>query len=162
MARFEYYENVISKHHLKQIDWKQCGSWAFLSGLNKADTTIASVKMLDNDTVEIIKRKDQNKGFFFGWGWDQLGLYERVIINRKNCSVDIDRMDINWWISEPFLGQRDSFYLEDSEKAEILAGTKPSKMTFVRHNFWMFKLYKLNTVFMSNFSASSYKSAFKG
>ena len=113
-------------------------------------------------TDPLKKRKDQNKGFFFGWGWDQLGLYERVIINRKNCSVDIDRMDINWWISEPFLGQRDSFYLEDSEKAEILAGTKPSKMTFVRHNFWMFKLYKLNTVFMSNFSASSYKSAFKG
>ena len=70
MARFEYYENVISKHHLNKIDWRQCALFAFLDKTNKADVTIASVKMLDANRVEIIKRKDQNKGFFFNLGFD--------------------------------------------------------------------------------------------
>ena len=56
--RFEYYENIVSKHHLKKSDWKQAASWAFLNDTKKADVTIASVRMIDNDTVEIVKRKD--------------------------------------------------------------------------------------------------------
>ena len=56
MFRFEYYENVVSKHHLKGIDWTQSAKWAFNNDLNK--TTVASVKMIDNDTVEIVKRRD--------------------------------------------------------------------------------------------------------
>ena len=162
MARFEYYENVISKHHLNKVDWRQAGMWAFLNNTNKADYTIASVKMLDDNTVEIIKRKDQNKSFLFRMGFDQLGLYERVIINRKKCQVDVDRIDCNWWIPEPFLGQRDTFYVEESDKKAIMEGTaKHYRVAFVRHNFWLSKLWKMNTVVWSNFSAMSYKRAFK-
>ena len=78
--------------------------WAFLNGTNNKDVTIASVKMLDENTVEIIKRKDMNRSFGYNLGFDQKGLYERVIINRKDSSVAVDRMDANWWIPEPFLG----------------------------------------------------------
>ena len=34
------------------------------------------------------------------------------------------------------------------------------RTTFVRHNFWMNKLWVPYSKFMSNFSAMSYKSAF--
>ena len=102
--RFEYYENVISKHHLNKIDWRQSAQWAWNNKLGNSDVTIASVKMLDNDRVEIVKRVDQNRGMFYNWGFDQKGLYERVIINRREFSVAVDRMDANWWIKEPFLG----------------------------------------------------------
>ena len=81
--RFETNENVISKHHLKKCTWTQAAQWAFMNNLSNASTTIASVKMIDADTVEIIKRKDQNRGFFYNMGFDQEGIYERVIINRK-------------------------------------------------------------------------------
>ena len=93
--RFEYYENVISKHHLSKVDWRQAAHWAFANNLAKPDTSIASVKMIDEDTVEIVKRKSQNKSMLFKMGFDQLGLYERVIINRKDASVAVDCMDTN-------------------------------------------------------------------
>ena len=113
--RFEYYENVIAKHHLNKIDWRQSAQWAFQNHFNNDAYTIASVRMIDDNTVEIIKRKDQNKGFFFRLGFDQTGLYERVIINRAEPSVSVDRMDVNWWLPEPFLGQRDLFYVDNKE-----------------------------------------------
>ena len=47
--RFEYFENVISKHHLNKIDWRQSAKWAFNNRLGKSETTIASIKQLDND-----------------------------------------------------------------------------------------------------------------
>ena len=119
--------------------------------------------MIDNDTVEIIKRVDQNKSWRYKWGFDQLGLYERVTINRKDNTVSIDRLDANWWIAQPFLGQRDHFYIERSDKDAILSGSssnKNNKLAFVRHNFWLHKVFKLNTVVQSNFSAKSYRRAF--
>ena len=85
--------------------------------------TVASTRMVDNDTVEIIKRVDQNKSLMFKWGFDQLGLYERVIINRKENTVSVDRLDANWWIPQPFLGQRDHFYIEREDKSAMLSGT---------------------------------------
>ena len=159
--RFEAYENVISKHHLKNTDWRQAAHWAFLYGTAHKDASIASVKMIDENTVEIIKRKDQNRGFWYNLGFDQQGLYERVTINRKEATVAVDRMDANWWIAEPFLAQRDLFYVEKQDKADILSGKvlKP-RLAFVRHNFWLHKVNKFNAVFWSNFSASSYKRAF--
>ena len=27
--RFEYYENVITKHHLKNVQWAQAAQWSF-------------------------------------------------------------------------------------------------------------------------------------
>ena len=56
--RFEAYENVMAKHHLKNTDWRQAAHWAFLNGVQGKDTTVASVRMIDADTVEIVKRKD--------------------------------------------------------------------------------------------------------
>ena len=93
-------------------------------------------------------------------GFDQKGLYERVIVNRQDASIAVDRMDANWWIAEPFLAQRDLFYVDPKEMAEMKAGTaKNIRLNFVRHNFWLHKVYKFNTVFWSNFSAMSYKKA---
>ena len=119
--------------------------------------------MIDNDTVEIIKRKEQKTGYFYKkFGWDQHGLYERVIIDRKEATVAVDRMDANWWIPEPFLGQRDLFYIETADKEAILDKTATSsRLAFVRHNFWLHKMFKMNTVVWSNFSAMSYKRAFQ-
>ena len=54
--------------------------------------------MIDADTVEIVKRVDQNASMLFKMGCDQKGLYERVIIDRKANSVAVDRIDGNWWI----------------------------------------------------------------
>ena len=82
--RFEYYENVINKHHLNKVDWRKAALNQFHNMLDKADVTIASVKMIDEDTIEIVKRIDQNRSYKFNIGGDQLGLYERVYINRKD------------------------------------------------------------------------------
>ena len=56
--RFEYYENVLIKHHMKNIDWTQAARSSFTDKLGKKDMSIARIRMLDDDTVEIIKRKD--------------------------------------------------------------------------------------------------------
>ena len=68
-------------------------------------------------------------------------------------------MDANWWIAEPFLGQRDLFYVDEADKQAVMNGGQ-HRLTFVRHNFWLHKLFKFNKVFGSNFAARSYKSAF--
>ena len=47
--RFEYYENVLSKHHLKGVDWRQAAHWAFANHAGKAQWTVASVKMLNDN-----------------------------------------------------------------------------------------------------------------
>ena len=170
MFRFEYYENVISKHHLKAISWKQCAEWSLTNTNYKTGVvfgsgamTIASVRNIDEDTVEIIKRRDDSsRPWFYKWGADKLGLYERVIINRKECTVAVDRMDENYRIKGAFLGRRDYFYVEQADKEAILnmAG-KQERLAFVRHDFWLHKMWKLPTVLASNFSAPRYKSAFK-
>ena len=72
---------------------------------------MCSVRQIDADTVEIIKRRDQNLGFAYRYlNMDQKGVYERVTINRKERTTAIDRMDANWWQSEAFIGRRDLFY----------------------------------------------------
>ena len=118
--------------------------------------------MLDDDKVEIVKRKDAKHGWFYNYGVDDLGVYERVIIDRASLSVAVDRMDKNYWVEEPFLGQRDFFYVEKSDIAALEAGkTRNLRTAFVRHNFWLSKAWAPWTRFSSNFSAWSYKSAFK-
>ena len=56
--RFETYENVIAKHTLSKTTWSQAAQFAFAQNLNKRDYTIARVRQIDADTVEIIKRRD--------------------------------------------------------------------------------------------------------
>ena len=152
--RFEYYENVITKHHLAKVDWSQAAQWAFHNKLDSADVSIVSVRQLDADTVEIVKRKDQNLGMKYRYlGLDQQGLYERVTINRKDQSTAIDRMDGNWWVEQPFIGRRDLFYPEQRQgKAPMLA--------FVRHDFWMHKLHKACSQMQSHWSAWTFKRNF--
>ena len=100
MFRFEYYENVISKHHLNNISWKQAAEYSFLTDqykngmiFGKGEQTICNVRMVDDDTVEVIKRRNPGKPWFYKWGVDQLGVFERVTINRKECTVSVDRID---------------------------------------------------------------------
>ena len=56
--RFEYYENVITKHNFKKMDWTKPAQWAFTHELLCPNTSIASIRMIDEDTVEIVKRID--------------------------------------------------------------------------------------------------------
>ena len=57
--RFETYENVVTKHHLgSNSNWATGARWAFLNKLDNANITICSVKQIDADTVEIVKRRD--------------------------------------------------------------------------------------------------------
>lgn len=151
--RFEYYENVITKHNIKNAHWTQVAKYAFLNQLHNSDVTVAAVRQIDEDTIEIIKRKDFNKSFLFKMGFDQRGIFERVTINRKDQSTAIDRMDINWWIAEPFIGRRDLFYPDPKYEGKQLA--------FVRHNFWLHKFLKFEVQALSNFSAFSYKRAIR-
>ena len=69
---------------------------------------------------------------------DQFDVGERVIINRKEQSTCLDRMDRNWWHREesPFLGRRDLFYPDPKTEGKHLA--------FVRHDFWVHKLLKFD------------------
>ena len=76
-----------------------------------------------------------------------------MIINRKEQTTAIDRIDSNWWNKEAFLGRRDLFYMEG--RAE-----QKEKVTFVRHDFWVPKLDALAAGFTSTFSAWSYRRAF--
>lgn len=102
--RFEYFENVTTKHALKNVDWTQAAQWAWADHLNHKDWTVARVRMLDADTLEVIKRRDANKSLLYKLGWEQTGLYQRVIINRKEQSVAVDRLDIHWLEDEPYMG----------------------------------------------------------
>ena len=83
--RPETWENAVYKHHLGSgLAWTQAARWAFMNNLNASDSTVCSVKQVDADTIEIVKRKDQNLGLFYRYfGLAQEGLYERVTINRK-------------------------------------------------------------------------------
>ena len=111
--------------------------------------------MLNKDQVEVIKRVDKSKSFLYSLGLDEKDLFERVIIDRKEHTVCHDRIDSNFWINEPFLGRRDFFYEEEQQE-----GSKP-KLAFVRHHFWLNKLLKFPAQSFSNYSAWSYKRAFK-
>ena len=97
--RFETYENVVTKHHLgSKLDWSQAARWAFNNKLSDKNTTVCSIRQINADTVEIIKRRDVNFGIGFNkFNQDQQGVYERVIIDRKNRTTAVDRMDANWW-----------------------------------------------------------------
>ena len=151
--RFETYENLITKHTLKQVHWTQAAQSAFYAHSDKSDWTLASVRQIDADTIEVVKRKDQNKGLIYKLGFDQHGLFERVIINRKEHSVAVDRLDANWLDDAPFLGSRDLFM--------------PSKrggdgsLDFVRHNFWIHKLTKMPNIVWSSCAAWCYRRSFR-
>ena len=153
--RFETYENLVTKHHLGAgLHWTQAARWAWAQNLNSDKVTVASVKQIDADTVEIVKRKQTKPGFLFRYlGVDQQDFYERVTINRKDQSTAIDRMDGNWWHADPFIGRRDLFYPEQREG-------KTEQLAFVRHNFWVHKLTSCNLKFTSHWSAWSYKRSF--
>ena len=57
--RFEMNENLVTKHHMgKAIDWEKSAKWAALNDCKNKDVTICSVKQIDADTVEIVKRRD--------------------------------------------------------------------------------------------------------
>ena len=66
--RFETYENVVTKHHLGSgLNWAQGAKYAVLNGAGDSKVTICSVKQVDADTVEIVKRKDTNLGLMFNY-----------------------------------------------------------------------------------------------
>ena len=149
--RFEYFENVISKHNLKKVNWTQAAQWAWAQHLDHNDWTVARVQQLDADTVEIIKRKDVNKSICYKFGWEQMGVYQRVIINRKEQSVSVDRFDMHWLEDAPYLGKRDQFRTNTH---------KENTLDFYRHEFWLPIVFKFPSQALSNYSAWQYKKAF--
>ena len=150
--RFETYENVITKLTLSKVNWTKAAHWAFLANTDKRDWTIASIRMVGDDKVEIVKRRDQNKGLCYKLGFDQHGVYERVIIDRSDKTVAVDRLDVNWLNDGPFLGRRDLFM--PSKRAD-------NSIDFIRHNFWVHKLTKVSEQMFSHYSAWSYRRAFR-
>ena len=155
-VRFEYYENVVTKHHLNKVTWKQAALSLFKANFNNPKATVVRVRHLNNDQIELITRFDKNESLLFRQGFDQRNLYQRVIINRKEETVVSDRIDSNFWIDKPFLGRRDLFYEEENDE-----GQKIGKLAFVRHHFWLSKLLKFPAQSYSNFSSSSFKRSFK-
>ena len=112
---------------------------------------MCSVKQIDNDTFQIIRRRDQNLGFFYKtFGTDQFGLYERVTINRKDMTTAVDRIDGNYWAEHPFMGRRDLFYMESREGEN-------KQLTFVRHDFWIPKLMTFGNRMYTSVDAYLYK-----
>ena len=150
--RFETYENVITKHTLSKLHWTQVAKAAFHTHFDQADWTVSSVRQVNDHTIEIIKRKDQNKTVCYNWGFDQKGIYERVVIDRNEETVAIDRLDMNWKISEPFMGRRDLFM--PAKRAE-------NSIDFIRHDFWLPKVLKFDSQLMSGFCAWGYKRQFR-
>jgi len=149
--RFEYFENLITKNYVKGADFEKASKWAIQDHFGDADWTVASVRQVDPDTVEIVKRRDANKSYLYKMGFDQFNLYQRVTVNRKDNSVAIDRMDANWFRESPFIGRRDLFY----------PGEKQGKLTFVRHDIWIWKPLHFHYIMWANWAAWSYKGAFK-
>ena len=84
--RVQTHENCVVKHHLAQnIHWSQPAAWAFKHHMGESKWTVHSVKQLNADTLQIVKRRDQNFGIFYRlFGSDQQEFYERVTIDRKN------------------------------------------------------------------------------
>ena len=150
--RFETYEHVIAKHTLSKVSWSQAAQWAFNNKLNKNDWNIVDVKMVDADTVEIIKRRDQNKSLCYKMGLDQKGWFERVTINRKDNTVAVDRLDINWLEDKPFVGNRDLFM--PSKRAD-------GSLDFVRHAYWIHKACKMGEIMCSHWSAFMFRRSFR-
>lgn len=76
MFRFEYFENVISKHHLNNINWQAAAGQSvtnmkFKTGwFGSGQMTICNVRMVDEDTLEIIKRRNNKIPMFFKCGID--------------------------------------------------------------------------------------------
>jgi hypothetical protein len=64
MFRFEYFENVVSKHHLNNVSWKQAAQQSALNMYHKSGwfsgsaMTVCHTRMVDDDTLEIIKRRN--------------------------------------------------------------------------------------------------------
>ena len=154
--RFEYFENLVTKHHLGgSMQWEQAAKWAVANGNKDSNTVVCSVKQLDADTVEIVKRKDQNFGLLYRYlGCTQKGLYERVTINRKERTTAVDRIDGNFWAETPFMGRRDLFYMESRNGGA-------EKLTFVRHDFWLNKLITGPARLWTSVDSMLYKRAFK-
>lgn len=156
--RFEAHENVVTKHHLgKKIHWTQAARCEFMKHLSNPKVTICSVKQLDEDTVEILKRFDKKHGFSYKYfGSDQKGFYERVTINRKTATVASDRLDVNWWHDKPFIGRRHTFYIENREGNNSQNGS----LAFVSHHFWLHALKKPLYQLHTNLAAWKLKRAF--
>ena len=138
--------------------WQQAAVWAWHEHMDKADTTIVSVRQLDKDTIEIMKRLGDKKPGLMQrmWGTDEKGLFQRVTINRRTGTVDIDRMDNNFWAQSPFVGMRDHFYIEDRGGSNSHNG----QLTFVRHWSWYPTLFKFGAQLRSRYTAYSYNRAF--
>lgn len=68
--RFEYYENMVTKYHLRNLNWTQIARYAFTHDLNKSNVTVQSIRMIDEDTIEIVKRKDKRQSLLYKLGCD--------------------------------------------------------------------------------------------
>lgn len=158
--RFELHENIATKHHLGQdVHWSQAAMWAFKNATHdKKNMTVCSVKQLDADTVEIIRRADVKPNMRYSkLGWAQSGFYERVTVNRREHTTRIDDMNRDTWQEQPYIGMSDLFYVEQRSAPSSHNGS----LTFVRHHYWSFFAKKFFQQSWSSFSARSYKKAFK-
>ena len=145
--RVETHENVISKNLIKGVSWEQSALASFKSNADKSNWRLYSIKQTGPDTVEVIRRRNFKIGFF-----DRMGLtstqnvYQRVTIDRKERTTAVDHFNLNYFYKEPFVARRDLF-LEQDEHA----------LAYVRHDIWLFKLFKLQSRIGSSFQTWAFK-----
>ena len=70
-ARFEAFENVITKHEVNQkVNFQQIAWSSFKNKLNKKNYSIVRVNQINPDTIEIIKRRDAKRTYLYKLGFD--------------------------------------------------------------------------------------------
>ncbi len=110
-------------------------------GPKRADQDVVWVSNLNPDELVLVRRvKDPfvKPRFYYRLGRAHKGVYERVIVNRRNKSVAIDYMDTSFYFPQPYVAKRDLFYEGESPFSAPAAPT--SGLNFVRHLFWVNKL----------------------
>ena len=151
MFRVETHENVPIKGRMrKDVTFRGAGAASFLDKLQNDKAHVCRVRHLENGDLEVVKRFIRNKGLKYKLGFDSEEFFERVLINVKDQTVAVDRMDKNWFVTGPFLGRRDLFCFLPGEE----------RMQFFRHIFWIPKVQKFWELYKFPFAKSRYNRAF--
>ena len=151
--RFETHLNVPLKSKMKNVTLEQAAKYSVLHDLNDPKVNIASVTQ-DQDKVVIIKRMNTTRSYLYNNGLAQKGWYERVTIDRKDNSVQIDSFEDHWTVKTgPYVWKSDKWFSRADEK---------NKITFIRHLHWVNQLTRMQEMFWLPYNSYRLKSKLKG
>ena len=70
-ARFEAFENVITKQEVSsKVNFNQIAYSSYKSKLGKKNVSLVSIKQIDKDTIQILKRVEKKRSFLYSLGFD--------------------------------------------------------------------------------------------